>query len=183
MYTNRFLPTLFLSAFAFVSCSNNTPTENETRTPMATVQNIPTEELTAAEASVKALQTIPGKVRNVEGVQGADGSRAWEVTVEMTRDWVVTAEFGALTGGLVEMSGSFDPANFEFAPGAYFVPLSTVSLIVQRKYSSEIAHWNFRRSSQYNEWVYELDIRKPDQTKESLTMSAISRRILTERAL
>lgn len=179
MKVKRFVPILAFTMVWFASCSNNTPTESSQWKPKTSTDSRAGGEIASSEAAVKALQIIPGSVVNVERVVTPTRITGWDVTVRMSGEWVLTARIDAMTGGLIEMHGGFSPANFNFAPGAYFVPLSTVSLIIQRRLGADITAWSFEHSSVYNEWVYDLIIRTGDGGIETVTMSAVSRNILS----
>jgi uncharacterized membrane protein YkoI len=168
-----------LATFVFAACNNDTPIENEQTATRASVAT----EITAAEAAMKALQIMPGTVDNIVKVDGTNGASVWKVTVSMSKEWSLDAKLDAASGGLLEVHGGFSPENFNFAPGAYFVPLSTISSVVQRDLGAEIISWKFEHDSAHNEWVYDLDIRKADGSKESITMSAVSRRVLSGNAV
>jgi len=179
MKTYRFIPAIVLATIFLAACSNDTPTENEQWKKQSSAQNVRASEITAADAAMRAMQVIPGKVDGIVKVSDQSGAPAWDVTVTMSREWVLVARLNAMTGGIVTMQGKFSPENFNFAPGAYFVPLSTISSIVRRDLDAEITSWTFEHDKTHNEWVYDLSIRKGNGKTDIITMSAVSRRVLS----
>ena len=179
MKSIRLAPLLMFTLVWLTSCSNNTPTESSQWKPQASGGTVAGTEISSSEAAMKTLQIVPGSVVNVERVVASSGNPALDVTVRMSKEWIITTRMDALSGGLLEMHGDFPTANFNFAPGAYFVPLSTVSLILQRELNADVVAWSFEHSSVYNEWVYDLSIRTGDGRNEAVIMSAVSRKILS----
>jgi uncharacterized membrane protein YkoI len=178
MKTYRFVPAILLTLSLITACNNNAPTESGPNRTTTVVQGVSATEITAADAAMKALQLVPGKIDNVERVSLSNGNPGWEVVISMSKKWIVTAQLDAMSGGLVGMSGNFSPENFDFAPGAYFVPLSNLYLSIQRNMDAQITSWSFEHSASYNEWVYNLDIRKDNGASNSIIVSAVSRQIL-----